>query len=128
MSHLWKRKINKIHRAPATFQRGYVSSLDPLIQTISKFSMGHRSARLLFIPAHDPASSSSRSLFPLDDAVADVSVVAAGPVAVVWRPSSWVTVMMGSSGSSMGTCGDFPVELGKWLGGVGIVMLISLQY
>ena len=99
-----------------------------MIQTISKLSMGHRSARLLFIPAHDPASSSSRSLFPLDDAVADVSVVAAGPVAVVWRPSSWVTVMMGSSGSSMGTCGDFPVELGKRLGGVGIVMLISLQY
>ena len=54
--------------------------------------------------------------------MADVSVVAAGPVAVVWRPSSWVTVMMGSSGSSMGTCGNFPVELGKWLGGVGIVM------
>ena len=76
-------------------------------------------------PAHDPASSSSRSLFPLDDAVADVAVVAAGPVAVVWRPSSWVTVMMGSSGSSMGTCGDFPVELGKWLGGVGIVMTYS---
>ena len=66
-----------------------------------------------------PASSSSRSLLPLDDAVADVAVVAAGPEAVVWRPSSWVMVMMGSSGSSMGTCGVVPVELRKWLGRVG---------